>query len=68
MMTSDTHTERLARFNLSAQELESVAGGQAPEIRSHPEAFINADGTINQHADIMKSKHDTVKNSISNVR
>jgi len=66
MMTSDTKSFALSK--LGGQELEMVSGGQATEIKSDPSKFINPDGTINQHADIMKSKHDTVRNSISNVR
>jgi hypothetical protein len=65
-MTTDT--ERFALLKLTRQELEVVSAGQAAQIKSHPEAFINPDGTTNQHADIMKTKHDTVKNSISNIR
>ena len=67
-MITDVDTERFAVFKLSGQELEMVSGGLAPDIKSQPEKFINADGTTNQSFDIMKTKHDTAKNSISNVR
>jgi hypothetical protein len=56
---------------LGAAELEEVAGGAAdsPIVGALPETEAAGDAASQGSAGtIMKTKHDTVKNSISNVR
>jgi hypothetical protein len=60
---------RIAISMITAAILSVIAtSSHAADVKDHPEKFIKADGSTNKSADIMKTKHDTVKNSISNAR
>jgi hypothetical protein len=48
----------------------AVHADSSPNVKSHPESYINADGSINKDrmARLLKKKSDIVQNSMSNLK
>ena len=58
--TSTPNEKAIAKVELSLEELGKVTAGSMTEV--------GAQSALTNDRTIMKTKHDTVKNSISNVR
>ena len=74
----------MRRLAVSAKQLAGLATGAmvlmtaiaanadpSPAIKSHPESYINADGSVSKDkaaARMLKKKGDTAQNSASNLK